>query len=97
MGRNRVSDDLNHVADAPTTTTQSKQPPPKPKPIFRFKLMKINNITHELDKLPSYVVGTPYNVFSLFFNDDILQKIVDYINEYAKKHSSNDDKPHARK
>ena len=27
MGRNRVSDDLDHVVDAPTTTKKSKKPP----------------------------------------------------------------------
>ena len=97
MGRNRVSDDLDHVADASTATKQSKQPPPKPQPIPPFKLMKINDITHGLGKLPSHVAGTPYNVFSLFFNYDILQKIVDYTNEYAEERPSNDDKHHARR
>ena len=57
--------------------------------------MKISNLEHGLGKLPVHVACTPYAVFSLFFSDVILQKIVDYTNEYAEKHCS--DKPHARK
>ena len=98
MGRNRVSDDLDHVIDAPTTTKKSsKNPPPKPKPLPPFTPMKISHLIHGLGKLPIHVASTPYNVFSLFFSDEILQKLVDYTNEYAMEHSSNEDKPYARK
>ena len=94
MGRNRVSDDLDHVADAPTTTKKSKNPPPKPKPIPRFTPMKISDLTHGLGKLPTHVASTPYRVFSLFFTDEILHKLAEYTNEYAAKHASNE--PFAR-
>ena len=97
MGRNRVSDDLDHVADTSTATTKSKQPPPKPQPIPPFKPMKITQMTHGLGKLPSHMASTPYSVFSLFFSDDLLQKIVEHTNEYAENHCTNTNKPHARK
>ena len=90
-------DDLDHVADAPTTTKKSKNPPPKPKPIPRFTPMKINNLVHGLGKLPTHVASTPYRVFSLFFTDEILHKLAEYTNEYAAKHASKEDKPFARK
>ena len=96
MGRNRVSDDLDHVADAPTTTKKSKNPPPKPKPIPRFTFMKINDLIHGLDKLSIDVTSTPYRVFSLFFIDEILHKLTEYTNEYATKHASKENKPFAR-
>ena len=97
MSRNRVSDDLDHVADAPTATKKSKNPPPKLEPIPPFNPMKIANLEYGLGKLPQHVASTSYNVFSLFFSDDILQRIVEYTNEYAEEHCSSIDKPHARK
>ena len=97
MGRNRVSDDLDHVADAPTTTKKSKNPPPKPKPIPPFNPMKITDLVHGLGKLPSHVASTPYRVFSLFFTDEILHKLAEYTNEYAAEYASKEDKPFARK
>ena len=97
MGRNRVSDDLDHVADASTATKKSKNSPPKPQPIPPFTLMKINDLVYGLGKLPTHVASTPYSVFSLFFNDEILGKLAEYTNEYATEHASKEDKPFARK
>ena len=96
MGRNRVSDDLDHVADAPTTTKKSKNPPPKPKPIPRFTPMKITDLVHGLGKLPTHVASTPYRVFSLFFTDEILHKLAQYTNEYAE-HASEESGSSERK
>ena len=97
MGRNRVSDDLDHVADAPTTTKKSKKPPPKPKPLPPFTPMKIHDLDHGRGKLPVNVASTPYRVFGLFFSDVILQRIAEYTNEYAAEYASKADKPFARK
>ena len=97
MGRNRVSDDLDHVADAPTATKKSKKSPPKPKPLPRFTPMKIHDLVHGRGQLPIDVASTPYRVFGLFFNDAILQKITEYTNEYAAEHASKEDRPFARK
>ena len=89
MGRNRVFNDLDHVADAPTTTKTSKNPSPKPKPIPRFTSMKINNLVHDFGKLSIHMASTLYKVFSLFFIDEISHKLAEYINEYAAKHATN--------
>ena len=59
--------------------------------------MKINNLVHELNKLPIHVAFTPYRVFNLFFTDDILHKMTEYTNEYAAEHAFIEDKPFARK
>ena len=97
MGRNRVSDDLNHVADAPTITKKSKKSPPKPKPLSSFTLIKIHDLVYERGKLPVNVASTSYRVFGLFFSNVILQRIVEYINEYAAKYASKANKLFARK
>ena len=98
MDRNRVFNDLDHVVDAFTATKlRTKKSPPLPKPIPPFTPIKINKLMYGLGILPTHVVSTPYNVFSLFFNDDILTKFTEYTNEYAAKHVSEKDKPFARK
>ena len=76
MGRNRVSDDLDHVVDAPTVTKKSKNLSPKPKLIPRFSLMKIKDLIYGLSKLPTHVAFILYRIFSLFFTDEILHKLV---------------------
>ena len=98
MGRNRVSNDLDHVNDEPTATTKAKIPPPEPWPMPKFKPLKIKNgLQHGLGKLPQHVSRTPYDIFSLFFTKEILQKLVDYTNEYENSTEVNiEDKPHAR-
>ena len=66
MGRNRVSDDLDHVADAPTTTKKSKTAPPKPKPLPPFTPMKIHDLVHGRGKLSIKPLHhTEYSVCSL--------------------------------
>ena len=97
MGRNRVSDDLDHVIDASTATKKSKKAPSKPKLLSSFTLMKIHNLIHEQGKLSIDVVFTSYRIFSLFFNDAILQKITEHINEYAAEHASKKNRSFARK
>ena len=97
MSRKRVFDDLNHVIDASTIIKKSKTTSSKPKSLSSFTLMKIHDLVHERDKLFINVIFTSYRVFSLFFNDTILQRIVENINEYAAKHASKKDKSFARK
>ena len=43
MGRNRVSDDVDHVEQDPKLTRKSKKEPPKPWPLPSFSLMIITN------------------------------------------------------
>ena len=90
-------DDLNHVIDAFTITKKSKNCSSKSKLISFFTFIKIINLIHELDQLFIYVIFTSYNVFNLFFNDDILYKFTKYINEYATKYVSKKNKSFVRK
>ena len=97
MNKNCVFNDLNHVVDAFTITKKSKNSSPKPKLISRFNSIKINNLIHELSKLFIYVIFTLYKIFNLFFIDEILYKLIKYINEYATKYASKKNKFFARK
>ena len=72
MGRNRVSNDLDHVVDVPAATKKAKNAPPKPKPIPPFTPLQITNMECGLGKLPQGVPCLPYSIFTLFFGDDIL-------------------------
>ena len=99
MGRNRVSDDLDHVVDQPTATKQAKKAPPKQWPMPRYTPLKIKKgPQYGLGKLPSDVPCEPYSIFSLFFTEDILELLVENTNKYAANHSSHgqNDKPFAR-
>ena len=64
----------------------------------KFKSLKIkNDLQHGLDKLPQCVRRTPYDIFSLFFTEDMLQKLVNYTNEYGAGHIIDKNiKPYAR-
>ena len=90
-------DNLNYVVDAFTITKKLKKFLSKSKLIFRFIFMKINNLVYELSKLFIYVVFTLYKVFNLFFIDEILHKLIEYINEYATKHVTKKNKLFVRK
>ena len=89
--------DLNHVVDALTITKKSKNSSPKSKFISRFNSIKINNLIYELNKLFIYVISILYKVFNLFFIDEMLHKLIEYINKYATKYVSKKNKLFARK
>ena len=63
-----------------------------------FKSLPIKNgLLHGLDKLPQHVSRTSYDIFSLFFIEEILQKLVNYTNEYGNSSEIDiEDKPYAR-
>ena len=95
MVRNRVSDDLDHVQDEPTTTTKAKNPPPKPWPMPVFKPLKIKNgRQYGLGKLPINVFCNPYSLFTLFFTEEVMTKLMKHTNEYAAELKN--EAPHAR-
>ena len=98
MSRNRVSDDADHVNDESTVIKPAKKPPPEPWPMPQFKPLPIKNgLQHELDKLPQRIPRTPYDIFSLFFTEEILQKLINYINQYAESLDTDHiDKSYAR-
>ena len=99
MPRNRVSDDLDHVTDEPTTTKSSKKPPPKQWPMPRYRPLKLKKgLQYGLSKLPEGLPCRASSVFGLFFTEKILQTLIDNTNRYAANHShhQDDDKPYAR-
>ena len=98
MGRNRVSDDADHVNDEPIATKPAKKPPPESWPMPQFEPLPIKNgLQHGLGKLPQHIPRTPYDIFSLFFTEEILQKLINYINQYAESLDTDHiDKSYAR-
>ena len=97
MVRNPVSDDLDHVQDKPTATTKAKSPPPKPWPMSVFKPLKIKNgRQYGLGKLPINVSCNPYSLFTLFFTDEVMTKLMNHMNEFAAEHGVKNEAPHAR-
>ena len=98
MGRNRVSDDADHVNDLPTATKIPKKPPPKFWPMPKFTSLRIKgDLRHDLGVLPQRVSRTPYDIFSLFFTFEILQYLIDCTNQYeASLHVDKKDKSYAR-
>ena len=52
--------------------------------MFAFVSLKIkNDLQYELSKLPAEISCQSYSIFRLFFIDDILQKLINYINKYV--------------
>ena len=86
MGRNRVSDDADHIPTDPKDVRPSKAPPPAEWPIPDFQPREINNdLTHGEGNLPDHVKpDDPYAIFSLFFDDSTLGILAQNTNKYAE-------------
>ena len=86
MPRNRVSTDADHVAPDPRPLNPTKTPPPKPwkKPAYTpLPIQKPYCIG--AGQLPSHVnSSSPYDIFSLYFDDSSLQILADNTNKYAE-------------
>jgi hypothetical protein len=63
-----------------------KTPPLKPWPLPEFEPIYINNWDdYGLLNLPSNVkTHDPFKLFSLFFIDKIMDKLIEWINKYAE-------------
>ena len=98
MGRNRVSDDANHVNDPPIATKISKELPFKLWPMPKFTPLRIkSDLRHDLDVLSQHVSRTSYDIFSLFFTFEIFQHLIDCTNQYETSlHVDIENKPYAR-
>ena len=97
MGRNRVSNNVDHIPIDAQAKRPSKERPPEPGLLPAFKPMKIGNLlTYGRGNLPTDVPSDPYTVFSLFFTDYILQVLADHTNEYAELNLPPPEKKHAR-
>ena len=97
MPRNRISDDVDHVPIDSQNLRASRLPPPEPWPLLSFIPREINNpLSHGQGDLPDGVDPTDaYATFSLFFNSETLQTLVNYTNAYAKLYPP-PETPHAR-
>ena len=99
MGRNKASDDIDHVPIDDKHTNASKKPPPKPRALPEYHPINIKDpFTYGQSRLPPDVDSkNPYAVFSLFFNESTLQTLVNHTNEYAELYPGNESqKTHAR-
>ena len=84
MPRNKVSNDIDHVRKDPQPENAPKESPPKPKPLPKYKPIQIKKpFTHGHALLPDTTSNNPYAIFSLFFTESILERLVQHTNEYA--------------
>ena len=88
MPRNKISDDLDHVRKDPKPAQIPRCRPPDPWPLPSHSPREINNaLTHGQGYLPNNMnPDDPYTIFSLFFNEETLQVLVQHTNKYAFLH-----------
>ena len=89
MPRNRARIDADLVQktqyNVPLNKT-AKTPPPKPWPLPHFEPLYIDNLDdHGSTNLPLDVdQHDPYKLFSLFFTDNIIDRLVEQTNKHAE-------------
>jgi hypothetical protein len=89
MPSNRASNDLDLVQPTqyivPPNWT-AKKPPPKPWPLPKFEPLHIDDFDDysKLNLPPNINLHNPFQLFSLFFIDKIMDKLVEWINKYIK-------------
>lgn len=85
MPRKKISDDLDHVKKDSKSKTIPKEPPPKPWPLPKYKAVKITKPwTNGQSQLPKTIApNDPYAIFDLFFNEEVIEILVQHTNEYA--------------
>ena len=69
-----------------------KKPPLKPWPMPSFKPYKIDN-WHDYGQpnfLPGLNTSNAFAIFGLFFIEDIMDKLVEWTNEFAELHQTLD-------
>lgn len=86
MPRKRVSDDVDHVPIDPKPSKIPKKTPPTPWPLPKFNPMPIiQPYTNGAGDLPPHIdVKPPYDIFSLFFTDEILISLAESTNQNAE-------------
>ena len=89
MPRNRVSTDADHVAPDPRPLKPTKKPPPKPWKKPPFTPLQIQEpYCIGAGQLPSHInASSPYDIFSIYFNDSCLQILAENTNKYAELHA----------
>lgn len=97
MARKRRSNDIDHQYGSQGITQRPKKPrraPPEPGPLPEYTLMYIQPISnwHKTSKLPKHVnPANAYEIFSLFFSEEVLETIAKHTNEYAAYHRQVDE------
>ena len=98
MPHKRSSDDLDLVPADPEPSKRSRKKPPAPEPLPAFTPLIIQNPFMEgYSNLPPNLTAdsaSPYKIFSLFFNEEILIQLQNHTNEYAELQLSKSPKPH---
>ena len=76
----------------------AKKPPPEPWELPDFEPLHIDDFdNHGTPNLPpSLDQNDPFAIFSQFFTDEVVDKLVEWTNQYAELHQSNEDKQWAR-
>jgi hypothetical protein len=69
-------------------TQKAKNPPPQPWELPDFKPLKIKDWDYqgELNLPPNVDSSCAFDVFSLFFTDELMDKITAWTNEFAEAH-----------
>ena len=80
----------------PNKTT--KTPPPKPQPLPEFKPLHITDQdNHGSPNLPPNInTHNPFELFSLFFTNKIMDKLVKWMNKYIELYLLNKDNEYLR-
>ncbi len=98
MGRNRTLIDVDHVPTDPKPLKSTRKPPPEPWELPTYTPLPIAPLTHGHSNLPPHISpDQPYDIFSLFFDDETLQILADNTNEYADRCYVAEKKPYARR
>ena len=86
MPRNRVSIDADHVVPDPRPSNPAKKPPPAPWPKPQYSPINIQApYSISVGQLPSLIdPASPYDIFSLFFDEECLQTLTNHTNKYAE-------------
>ena len=76
----------------------AKTPLPKPWPLPKFKPLYITDWdNHSLLNLPPNInTHNPFKLFSLFFTDEIIDKLVEWTNKHTELYPSDKDNKHPR-
>lgn len=83
MPRNRVSNNLDQVPADQEATKVSKASPQEPRNLPKYAPLRIAS-TYPCSNLPPHIMDDdPYEIFTLFFDDEILTILANNTNEYA--------------
>ena len=85
IASNHTSNNVDVIPLDPQPPQRTKKPPPPQLTPPPYKPMHIKNeLTHGKGDLPSHINAcSPYNIFTLFFTNQILQTLAEHTNKNA--------------